>query len=307
MCDVTEDFHRILSFPYNSFGAFHRDLIRFQHVTATCYAIRSSLSASNYQRITGKVLPPGFPYRWVQYKCVHSRTRCKAVRNADYGCESQFTVTVRKKMLHLVRSHFLHSHSFQEGKPWLYASNRRLSPEQHQLVCSMMHTFQTCDQLRSFILDSFGLHLNRFDLRRLRLASGQQKQSGGFLKSDNSYGEGPSMNVNHDFPHSALETSKPEANGTNRLTADGTGEMNRAECAQNLADDLVKVLADMDESDFWRQLIRLHHVVDVLAMDPGVEIECRSENNLFLDMQTDPSLFADSMLDPDVTSPESTH
>ncbi|KAA3678007.1 uncharacterized protein DEA37_0008951 [Paragonimus westermani] len=186
MCDVTEEFHHLMKFPYNSFAQFQLDLSKFQHATATSYTIRSSLSAANYRKVTGKSLPDPFPYRWLQYRCVHSRTRCKAVRNADCGCESKFTLTVRKKKLCLVRANFKHNHSFQQGKPWLYSRNRRLDSEQQDLVCSVMDSFHDSYQLRRFIEESFGRRLNRFDLRRLREANKKMQQSGLHLPDNSS-------------------------------------------------------------------------------------------------------------------------
>ncbi|KAF8563153.1 hypothetical protein P879_10916 [Paragonimus westermani] len=285
MCDVTEEFHHLMKFPYNSFAQFQLDLSKFQHATATSYTIRSSLSAANYRKATGKSLPDPFPYRWLQYRCVHSRTRCKAVRNADYGCESKFTLTVRKKKLCLVRANFKHNHSFQQGKPWLYSRNRRLNSEQQDLVCSVMDSFHDSYQLRRFIEESFGRRLNRFDLRRLREANKKMQQSGlhpcrsRLEKSDLTLPDNSSL-----ITASAEHVLSVDDGGDDyALVTSNSAQLKtetKLEYAQNLAKDLVSVLVGMEETNFWKQLNSFQHMIDVLAVDPEVHIECRSEKNL---------------------------
>ncbi|KAF7231812.1 hypothetical protein EG68_12256 [Paragonimus skrjabini miyazakii] len=285
MCDVTEEFHHLMKFPYNSFAQFQLDLSKFQHATATSYAIRSSLSAANYRKATGKLLPDPFPCRWLQYKCVHSRTRCKAVRNADYGCESKFTVTVRKKKLYLVRANFKHNHYFQQGKPWLYSRNRRLNSEQQDLIYSVMDNFHDNDQLRRFIEESFGRRLNRFDLRRLREAKKKMQQSNlhpykSMLEKSNLTQPDKSCLISTSAEH---VMPVDDGIGDCTLVTNNSAQLKmetKLEHAQNLAKDLVSVLVGLEETDFWKQLNSFQHMIDVLAVDPEVHIECRSEKNL---------------------------
>ncbi|CAH8641475.1 unnamed protein product, partial [Dicrocoelium dendriticum] len=169
MVDDSLAFRRLLKGPYLDFASVEKDLKEFQIKTATSFVRRNVQSAKAYERETGQVLPDGCPYRYILFVCVHGRrSNVTGKRYRCYDCPARFSVTYKGECYEIGNAYLWHSHSFQVGKPWLYACNRRLSEEQERLVLNLMRTFRRTQEMRAFVRQQYDIRLTRRDLYVMR-------------------------------------------------------------------------------------------------------------------------------------------
>ncbi|CAH8484098.1 unnamed protein product [Dicrocoelium dendriticum] len=131
----------------------------------TCTAI----TAAAHKRRCGEELPSGCTYKFIQYRCVHSkRSNCNGKRYRCYNCKARFSVILKGRFYEIGRYALVHSHDFHLGNPWLYAPNRRLTSEQESAIRILMSTFRNTKELQRLIASQYGLQVNRFDLLNIR-------------------------------------------------------------------------------------------------------------------------------------------
>ncbi|CAI2737764.1 unnamed protein product, partial [Dicrocoelium dendriticum] len=178
MQDDTAAFRCRITGGYEAIEQFQRDLIRFQRETASSFYRCTVITAEGHKQRTGKDLPDGYRYRFIQYRCVHSkRKNVKGKRYRCYNCEARFSVVLKGRYYEIGRAWLKHSHVFQLGKPWLYPANRRLNAVQEAAVLKLMKSFRQTREIRGFVLTEYGIRITRRDLYHLRHRSQKEQVS----------------------------------------------------------------------------------------------------------------------------------
>lgn len=178
MVDDSVEFSRIVRNCYRNSKDMEEDVKKFQLATATSFFKSSVVTRQQYERRSGKALPEGYAYQYVQFRCVHSKRKSvRGKRYRDYDCKARFSFTLKGLWYQRGEFSLLHSHEFDRSNRWLYASNRRLSEAEELQVCDLMSTFKSSQMVCQYVASQYGRHLNRGDLWSIKRRHGKLKSS----------------------------------------------------------------------------------------------------------------------------------
>ncbi|CAH8630063.1 unnamed protein product [Dicrocoelium dendriticum] len=167
--DDTSTFEACMRTRYSSMDDFIHDFRAFQLQTCTSFFIYNSETADHWRRSTGRHLPPGFPYQYAKFCCVHRRRKGnQGKRYKNYDCAATVIIRFVRSEYHVVKWSVKHSHTFQVGKPWLYVTNRRLTATEESQIYELVGSLST-HAIRQYAYSCFHKQLDPSDVRSIRL------------------------------------------------------------------------------------------------------------------------------------------